>query len=295
VSTERDVIEVTRRVPMAVLLGRGVGRVVRSRVTGGPAALHLPDVELVTRGIRPDAERLTAYQELVGEPVNDALPAGFLHVLGFPLGIAMMARPDFPLPALGMVHVSNRVEQHRAVVLGEVLEVRLRVERLAAHRKGTTADFVAEVTVGGSVVWRGVSTYLARGVRHPDAVPDETERREFTPPGPTAKWRVGRDVGRRYADVSGDRNPIHTSRLGARAFGFPRPIAHGMYTAARALAGVGPAARGAAYRWEVEFATPVLLPSTVGVRVTPDDAGGWALAAWSRSSKPHLTGTVRPT
>lgn len=290
-SSGRDVVDVERMPSTGALLARGVAQAAASRGRTGGA---LPTVELVTRGIRPDAERLTAYQELVGEPVNDVLPAGFLHVLAFPLGIAMMARPDFPLPALGMVHVSNRVEQRRAVVLGEELEARLRVERLAAHRKGTTADFVAEITAGGEVVWRGVSTYLARGVRLHDAAPDETERRSFTPPRLTAQWRVGRDVGRRYADVSGDRNPIHTSWVGARAFGFPRPIAHGMYTAARALADVGPAARGEAYRWDVEFATPVLLPSTVAVRVVPDDAGGWALAAWSRSGKPHLTGTVRP-
>lgn len=289
----RNVVEVARPGSMTALLGRGIANAARSRASGGRVTAPLPDVELVT-SVRPDAERLAAYAELVGEPVGDVLPAGFLHALAFPLGISMMARPDFPLPPLGMVHVGNRIDQHRPVGLSEELEVRTHVERLAAHRKGATVDFVTKITAGGEAVGRCVSTYLAKGVRLDGAPPVEDGRRDFTPPSPTGQWRVGADVGRRYAAVSGDRNPIHVSRLGARAFGFPRPIAHGMYTAARALADVGAAARGPAFAWEVEFATPVLLPSTVAVRVAPDDAGGWTLAVWSRSGKPHLTGSVRP-
>ena len=102
------------------------------------------------------------------------------------------------------------------------------------------------------------------------------------------------DVGRRYAAVSGDRNPIHLSALSAKALGFPRAIAHGMYTAARALADVG-AGRGDAFDWSVEFAKPVLLPGTVTVRVAGAPADGFTFAGWdARSGKPHLTGTVTP-
>jgi len=159
------------------------------------------------------------------------------------------------------------------------------------------------VSVGGTVVWRSESTYLAKGARlagSDDAADAAAERPSFEPPTPTAAWRLGADVGRRYAIVSGDRNPIHTSTLAAKAFGFPRRIAHGMYTAARALADVGPAARGEAFFWEVEFARPVLLPCTVAVRVAPDaeaPAGpaGHGLTLWSaRTGALHLTGSVRP-
>ena len=99
------------------------------------------------------------------------------------------------------------------------------------------------------------------------------------------------DTGRRYAAVSGDRNPIHLSSLAAKAFGFPRAIAHGMYTASLALASVG-AARGDAFDWSVDFFKPVLLPSTVSVRV----AAGARTASTSRpgAAVPHLTGTVTP-
>ena len=134
-----------------------------------------------------------------------------------------------------------------------------------------------------------MSTYLARGLflLGEGAADDRTP---FEPPTPTGRWTLAADAGRRYAAVSGDRNPIHVSSLAAKAFGFPRAIAHGMFTASLALATVG-AARGDAFDWSVTFAKPVLLPSTVNVRVAPSGSG-FSLAAWS--SVPHLTGSVTP-
>ncbi len=283
-------VEVTRPTTSAAVLARGLRRAASGQ---GKVAGLLPDVVLVSHGIRADPDALATYAQLVGEEVRDVLPAGYLHTLAFPLGTAMMARPDFPLPALGMVHVANRIEVRRAVGVDEVLDARLHVANLVPHRRGSVVDVVAELAADGEVVWRGVSTYLARGVRIPGAErPDDAERPEWRAPEPTGAWRLGSDVGRRYAAVSGDHNPIHTSRVAARAFGFARPIAHGMFTAAKALADVGAAARGEAYAWDVEFATPVLLPATVSVRVAPDGGGGFTFSAWSR--KPHLLGTVRP-
>ena len=300
----RDVVELAAVPALGPLYARGVARSARSMAGRGTVrGTGLPAVQLMVRGVDPDADHLTAYQQLVGETVADALPAGFLHVLAFPVATAVMTQPSFPLPLLGMVHLANRVQQRRQVLLGETLDIRVHAATLRPHRKGATVDMVAEVSVGGTVVWRSESTYLAKGARlagSDDAAGAAAERPSFEPPTPTAAWRLGADVGRRYAIVSGDRNPIHTSTLAAKAFGFPRRIAHGMYTAARALADVGPAARGEAFFWEVEFARPVLLPCTVAVRVAPDaeaPAGpaGHGLTLWSaRTGALHLTGSVRP-
>ncbi|MBE7701707.1 hypothetical protein H9623_15545 [Oerskovia sp. Sa1BUA8] len=276
------------------------------RVLPGPRDLVLPDVvyrvdDVPTSGV---TEHLTAYQRLIGERVCDTLPAGYLHVLAFPLATALMVRGDFPLPLLGLVHVSNAVSVHRPVGVGDVLEVRASAEHLRAHRRGVQVDLVTEVSTGGELAYRGVSTYLAKGFGLPPDEPpsrriEEAPREEFVPPLPTARWELGSGTGRAYGAISGDRNPIHTSVLGAKAFGFPRTIAHGMYTAARALAEVG-AARGDAYDWTVEFEKPVLLPGTVQVAITrvPDGAphpGGFAYVGWhGRSGKRHFSGAVTP-
>lgn len=284
----------------------------------------------VTTGTPDIARQLADYQRLLHEPVADVLPAGYLHVLAFPLATAVMVRPDFPLPLLGMVHLANAAEVLRPVRLGDRLEVLAWAEGLRPHRRGVQVDLVAEVRVEPEgpagpreLAYRGVSTYLAKGFTVPGE-PEATEVRAgspastWVPPMPTGRWALGPGTGRAYGAISGDRNPIHLSALSAKAFGFPRAIAHGMYTAARALADVG-TARGETYRWTVAFDKPVLLPSTVDVAVTADggtsgtsgtggtsDAAGdaarpddgraaFAYVGWNaRAGVRHFTGGVTP-
>lgn len=96
-------------------------------------------------------------------------------------------------------------------------------------------------------------------------------------------------MGTEYARVSGDHNPIHTSRLGARLFGFGRPIAHGMWSKARCLAALENRLP-AAYTVEVGFKLPVPLPSTVAFSAVP---GRDFTLHDARTGRPHLVGTVR--
>jgi acyl dehydratase len=207
------------------------------------------------------------------------------------------------------VHLRNVARVLRPVRLGETIQVRAWAQDARAHRRGVQVDLVAEVLVGGELAYRGVSTYLAKGFPAPDgaAAAPEAPREEWTAPLPTARWRLGGGTGRAYGAVSGDQNPIHTSGLGAKAFGFPRAIAHGMYTAARALAEVGPARRGDTYEWTVEFFKPVLLPGTVDVAIRyADEASGTAgegttgrrgfvYDGWrSGKNTRHFRGTVTP-
>lgn len=262
------------------------------------APLALPRTAYRVAGVQTAGLRthLRDYQRLLHEPGADALPSGYLHVLAFPLATAVMVRGDFPLPLLGMVHLANDASLLRPVTVGEPLEVRAWSENLRAHRRGVTVDLVAEVHTDGELAWHGVSTYLAKGFEAPstaEAPADPAPRGDWVPPLPTGRWALPGGTGRAYAAISGDRNPIHLSSLSAKAFGFPRAIAHGMYTAARALAEVGPQ-RGSAYRWTVDFSRPVLLPSTVDVAITADDHG-FAYVGWNsgRQSR-HFAGTVAP-
>lgn len=248
----------------------------------------LPDTRIAARGLTADPVRLTDYQHLVGATASDDLPAGFVHVLAFPVTTALMVRDDFPLPLLGMVHLANAVTQHRPVRLGEVLDVEVHAERLVAHHRGVSVDLVADVSVAGEAVWRGVSTYLAKGYALAGETADRVERPEWHAPVPTGVWRLPADLGRRYAAVSGDHNPIHTRTLAAKAFGFPRTIAHGMYTAARALAEIG---APDAFTWAAEFFAPLTLPGTASVRVDKDGDAG-TLDAWG--TRHHLHVAVTP-
>ncbi|MCD4852987.1 hypothetical protein LN996_19395 [Arthrobacter sp. AK01] len=277
----------------------------RRRVLGASTGENrLPAVSHEVRNVLADVGNLTAYQHLVGESASDILPAGYVHALAFPVSMSVMNRDDFPLPLLGMIHLRNHVEQRAPIVFSEALDIRSWAENLAGHKSGTQVDVVAEVrsSSAGELLWRGVSTYLAKGVfipgiDKPGSPNGATGPADFSPPDPTALWQLGLDIGRSYATVSGDFNPIHLSILSAKALGLRGSIAHGMYLASRALADVG-AVKADSFSWDVAFEAPVFLPARVALDIATvhSGSGGWERSdyvAWNpRSGRRHFTGTV---
>lgn len=253
---------------------------------------ELPDRELTREGVAIDREHLTAYDRVCGFRLRDELPATYPHVLAFPLAMELMASGSFPFGVLGLVHVGNAIEQVRPLDAGEPLDLRVWSENLADHRRGRTVDLVAEAYVDGEVAWRDRSTYLHREAQRNG--PDPTAQRNGSDPVATAEWDVPGDIGRRYAAVSGDRNPIHLHGLAARLFGQKAAIAHGMWTKARCLA----ALQGhlpAAYAVDVRFKLPVRLPAKVAFGSWTDgDVRRFALRD-AHSATPHLEGSVSPS
>ena len=273
----------------------------RRRILGTHTGTTLPSSSHEVRGVKAGAGNLTAYQHLVGETASDILPAGFIHALAFPLAMSVMNRDDFPLPLLGMIHLNNHVVQSAPVRFTEAVDIRAWAENLRGHRSGTQLDLVAEVRGAGEdmIRWRGVSSYLAKGVFLPgiDKPSAPLTPVDFTAPDPTALWRLGVDTGRAYAAVSGDFNPIHLSVLSAKALGMRRSIAHGMYLASRALADVG-AAKGETFSWQLAFEAPVFLPARVALDISTvqGNDGGWRRSdyvGWNPGSgRKHFSGTV---
>lgn len=273
---------------------------VRSLVVPRDAgALDLPRRAVEVRGVRPDPDRVAAFARLCGFPLRDELPLPFPHLLGFGLQVDLLVSEAFPFRLLGLVHVRQEFEQQRPVGAGEPLDVRVRATALRPHRRGATVDLVTEVRPAGedgAPVWRGLSRYLARGTTFP-GTPQPPPAPLPAPEGPGALWRLPGDLGRRFAGVSGDVNPLHLSALSARALGFRRALAHGMWTASHSLAALAGRPPGAG-RFAVEFAAPVLLPSTVVHVVREQDLDGrpgWSTALRSRDGRRlHLTGRFEP-
>ena len=269
---------------VALLAKAALGVLPGVRRRGGTG---LPDTELVLPGITVDAGHLAAYARVCGFGVRDELPLTYPHVLAFPLALRLMTDGSFPFPMIGLVHLRNAITRHRPLLVTDRFGLRVRCADLRPHDRGTQFDVIHEATVDGEVVWRDVSTYLRRG----GTASRQTQAHEERPAPATAVWRVGDDIGRRYAAVSGDHNPIHLHPLAARALGFRRAIAHGMWTKARCLAALE-GRLPAAYTAEVAFKLPVFLPAKVAFDAAQRD-GGWRFDLRdARSGKPHLTGSV---
>jgi acyl dehydratase len=256
-----------------VIIGSYLRALTHRRATGGA----LPSAELVVGDVLADPGRLARYRALCGFADGDTLPPAYPHVLAFPSALALLTRRDFPLPALGLIHVANRITARRPIGIGERLTLRVR----ASDLRGTTFDIVTEASVGSEAVWESASTYLHR-------VPGASG--SSPPPvvaGESMLWEVPANTGRRYAAVSGDRNPIHLSALTARMFGFRTAIAHGMWAKARVLAAIEPPG---AFTAEVTFRSPISLPSSVLLATSGDR---FAVTA-PDGGRTHLYGTVSP-
>ncbi len=253
---------------------------------------EIPELELELTGVRAEPDALAGYAKVCGFALRDHLPPTYPHVLAFPLHMTVMADGSFPFGAVGLVHLENRIVQHRRISVEEELRIRVRPTQLKPHPKGQTFSLVTEATSEGQTVWESESTMLRRGKGDPDAV--VPGRREEVRSEASAEWRLGGDLGRRYAAVSGDRNPIHMHALAAKPLGFPGAIAHGMWTKARCLAALESRLPDS-FSVEVSFRKPILLPARVEFAATPE---GEEIAFAVRDPKkqtPHLEGLVRPT
>jgi hypothetical protein len=251
----------------------------------------LPDLTLTRPDLAIDPGHVAAYAEVCGFPARQHLPLTYPHMLAFPLHMGIMTDGSFPFPAIGTVHLANMITQHRLIAPTERLDVSATAHNLRPHPKGRVFDLVTTVTSGGETVWDSTSEYLRVGGGDKGLAPERAPL-DLVPAGPLV-WRLPGDLGRRYAAVSGDHNPIHLYPLTAKAFGFPRQIAHGMWTKARCVAALDNRLPDAV-AVRVEFKKPVFLPGTValGSRIG-DDAVDFSLTR-PKDGAPHLVGRALP-
>jgi acyl dehydratase len=251
----------------------------------------VPDLQLTLPDVACDPDAVADYAKVCGFALCDTLPPTYPHVLAFPLHMALLADGGFPFGAVGLVHVENRIVAHRPVALGELLTLRVRATKLEPHSKGRTFSIVTEVNVGAELVWEETSTMLRRGGG------SDGERRsddgQDAPAVAGGEWRLGGDLGRRYAAVSGDRNPIHMHALTAKPLGFPRAIAHGMWTKARALAALETELPDG-FSVDVRFRRPILLPGTIEFASATDGDDIRFAVRDAKRGTPHLDGRATP-
>lgn len=258
----------------------------------GKKGSTLPDITLVMRNVSIDRQHLAAYNRVCGFVQKETLPVTYPFVLAFPLHMDIITDSAFPFPAMGLVHIQNTITQHRPVSASENLTITVAPANLRPHDKGQQFDIVTTLTAGNDVVWESVSTMLRRGGG------SAAEKASASKPAASAEsksivqWAVPADTGRRYGAASGDRNPIHLYAFTAKLFGFPKAIAHGMWTKARCLAALDGRLPDA-YTVDVQFKLPVLLPAKVAFRSDTTENGGFSFGlSDAKSGKPHLAGTV---
>ncbi|MEV5603146.1 MaoC/PaaZ C-terminal domain-containing protein [Streptomyces sp. NPDC052299] len=269
---------------MSLTLSLARGAVTSPFKRAGRPGATLPADRLRLPAAPPAPKRLAAYRAICGFPATGPLPVTYPHVMAFPQAMRLMTRRDFPLPVTGLVHTWIEITAHRTLRPEDPLELTVYAQELNPHRRGTEVTVVTEARLAGALVWESRSGYLSRHATRTEA-PPKTE--PSAPLPAVTEWRLPGSLGRRYAAASGDRNPIHLHPLTARLFGFPRAIAHGMWTVARCLAEIPDPAALRTVR--ADFRAPVLLPGTVTYAT---DGTAFELRGGADGARLHLTGTT---
>ena len=257
-----------------------------------PRGGQLPDRTVTVDELPIDRANVAEYAEVTGLRYADAVPLTYPFALTFPSVMSLVSGFDFPFAAMGSVHVENEITQYRPIRVTDTVNIAVHAENLREHRKGLLVDVVTDVSVGNEVAWHQVTTFLHQQRTSLSDEPKTPPKKQPKLPAPKAILRISPGQIRRYASVGGDHNPIHTSSVGAKLFGFPTSIAHGMFSAAAVLANLE-ASLPDAVTYSVRFGKPVLLPASVGLYVDHVQ-DGWDLSLRNISKGyPHLTGTLR--
>lgn len=272
----------------------------------GKRVIDDPPIVYRVEGVHIDPEHLAAYCQAVGFRLGNEVPVTYPYALAFPLAVKVLDSPGFPFPAMGIVHLSNKIEQFRPLHMEDAFTIDVHAENLRSHRKGLVLDMITSIYVEGILVWQQTSAFLGPKAHFSSSTPADVQVRpeaaRFLPqpekpaPGVTAiaTLRFSPEAVKTYAAASGDKNPIHTSRLGAKAFGFPNTIAHGMFTHAKMLT----AFEGRlpdAVRVQADFYKPVILPATTAL-FKQKEGSGWnaQLRQAKNVEKLHVAVNVEP-
>ena len=242
--------------------------------------------------VEVESKPLAAFRDVCALVPSPLLPPTYPHVLAFGLQMQLLTGKDFPFPLLGLIHLTNRIRVLRPMGTVTQLRIGVFVHNLQKHPKGATFEMVTQVDDLLGPLWEAESTLLCKGVELPGPVS------ETPSPAPVAlneltRWYAPSDIGRQYARVSGDYNPIHLSAASAKLFGLPSAIAHGLWIKARALAALTSHLPAANVEVFVAFKKPVRLPSEVILLASePGSSGDFQVRG--HGDLVHLIGNWRP-
>lgn len=257
----------------------------------GPIAA-LPESTYVRPRVTLQADHIAGYAALCGFAPAQGVPLTYPQLLTFPLVMEFFCSADCPWPAMGTVHLANAIEQHACLRAGDAVRVEISTGRLFTHEKGQVFTLELRILRDGQLVWQGTQTLLRVGVKQPTGELYASRLVGDPPLSHQADLAVPGNIGRRYGRVSGDMNPIHLSALSARLFGFRRAIAHGLWTKARALASLLPAAPVDHAAVAVEFKSPLLLPAGASLWTSRSIGKASFEVRDARGERPHLRGEL---
>lgn len=250
----------------------------------------LREFEVTADGIRRYA-RATNEDNPVFNSELPVAPPAFPFVVATPALTEVMLDPDLGVDMAMLVHAEQDHRYFAPIRAGDRLRVETVLEEVDLAPAGHTFTvFVSMTNQDDDLAAEARSKLFIRksgsGGKAPKQEPGQEPEYIVE-----ASQQVDEDQTQRYADASGDRNPIHLDRQAARRSGFPGVVVHGMCTMAFAskilldnLAGGDP---DRLRRLAVQFSRPVFPGQTITTRA-------WSMGQSEDGSKLFGFETVNP-
>jgi len=250
---------------------------------------QLPDIEARWTGQRASRRQLADYFGLSGLPAGEQLSILYPHTVSFPMLMAVLSHPAFPLPIWRVLQVRNRLTQHEPIAPDAVLDFTVRTGERRLLEKGVEMDLLVRADCGGRTVWEGVNTFYARG-RFGSA--DATAAASPSVAGTAAKeWHMPAHGRWRYGRLSGDINPLHMSDWYARRSGYAGAFAHPQRAIGQCLGHLG-AAHHAPMQLDTWIKGPVFYGAKLSLRSDPRPAEHVFALHVDDDTRPAIVGRI---
>jgi hypothetical protein len=176
--------------------------------------------------IKPNFKKVKRYASVCDFNVDEqTLPITYPHILAFTLHLKLMMHERFPLPVMGLVHIRNTITAHRTMLLSESLGFHVFIGESRVTNKGIEFDIHSKVSINNEIVWESMTTnlYMIKKTTQATISSANNSFKQHKTKSPLRyhqRWPLPKNLGRKYALVSGNANPIHLHSLSAKLFGF---------------------------------------------------------------------------
>ncbi len=190
----------------------------------------------------------------------------YLYTLAQRAQTLLMLDSSFSMAIPGMVHIENELIETSSFQVNQSFRIDVNVK--VAHKEEGSLIPIFEVQFLQNdelkVICR--STYLVRRKSNSKAKKSEHSTNMVDENNQSSvyisqNWVYENGLGRKYAAISGDYNPIHTSGLLAKLFGFKKMIIQGWYSVSKAVAQVENLTEKKVSQIKVSFKQPIFLPN----------------------------------
>ena len=198
---------------------------------------HVPHIAVSTQLTVPSSW-LDQYIHICGwsdHTGQTSVPITAPQVLAAPLHMYLLTHADFPASALGIVHAANQMIASRPLDLNTPLQITTWTGDTRWKARGFEVDLHTAISQDQHAPsWLGKTTVF-RSVKSQHLNQPRSDVKDHLINGQEYTLKLAANLGRLYAPIAGDYNPIHLYPFTAKLFGFKRPIIHGMWTLAHLL------------------------------------------------------------